>query len=66
MGLHNQFGDGGFSLAESWGDGKQGEVEQKWKSFKQSGNPAGAVTIATVFGIAKRFGWKKERVGVIA
>lgn len=60
MGIHSQFGDGGYALAEQWADGKEGEVEHKWKSFKSDGNPAGAVTIATVFGIAKKFGWRKE------
>jgi hypothetical protein len=59
MGLHAEFGEAGFQLAESWADAKQGELEQKWKSFKPSGNPAGAVTVATVFGIAKKFGWSK-------
>ena len=59
MAIHSEFGEGGYQLAESWGDGKQGEIDQKWKSFKASGNPAGVVTIATLFGIAKRFGWHK-------
>jgi len=59
MALHAQFGDGGYALAESWGDGKGNEIEKKWASFKADGNVTGAVTIATVFGIAKRFGWKK-------
>jgi hypothetical protein len=59
MAIHSHFGEGGYSLAENWGDGKPGEVEHKWKSFKTSGNGAGAITIATVFGIAKRFGWRK-------
>jgi hypothetical protein len=58
MAIHAEFGDGGYSLAESWGDGKQGEVDQKWKSFKSDG-ATGSITIATLFGIAKRFGWKK-------
>ena len=62
MGLHSEFGDAGLSLAENWADGKQGEVAQKWRSFKQSGNTAGAVTIGTVFGIAKQNGWKKVTV----
>ena len=62
MAIHSQFGDAGLSLAENWADGKQGEVEQKWRSFKQNGNPAGAVTIATVFGIAKQHGWRKETI----
>lgn len=59
MGIHSEFGDGGYALAENWAQGVNGEVEQKWRSFKQSGNPSGAVTIATVFGIAKNFGWHK-------
>jgi hypothetical protein len=60
MAIHAEFGDAGYALAENWGDGKQGEIEHKWSSFKQLGNTAGAVTIATVFGLAKRFGWKKH------
>lgn len=59
MGIHSEFGDDGFSMAESWADGKKGEVEQKWRSFKDNGNGTGKVTIATVFGIAKRFGWNQ-------
>lgn len=60
MGIHSQFGDAGFSLADSWGQGKDDEVARKWKSFDKSGNGEGAITIATVFGIAKRFGWRKN------
>ena len=56
MGIHAQFGDGGYSLAESWAAGKQGEVAQKWRSFH--GQEDG-VTIASVFAIAKRFGWAR-------
>lgn len=62
MGIHSEFGDNGFSMADSWADGKKGEVEQKWRSFKDNGNGTGKVTIATVFGIAKRFGWNKELI----
>lgn len=61
MGIHSAFGDDGYGLASAWADGKPGEVEQKWKGFKQAGNVQGAVTLASVFGIAKRFGWHKER-----
>lgn len=57
MGIHAEFGDGGYAMAESWADGHPGEVEQKWRSFKAEGNTMGAVTIATVFSIAKKFGW---------
>lgn len=62
MGIHAAFGESGYSLAEAWADGKPGEVERKWKSFDPCGNEAGTVTIGTVFGIAKRFGWQKAAV----
>lgn len=57
MGIHAEFGDAGKHLAESWAKGEPGEVERKWHSFKNGGESM--VTIATVFGIAKRFGWHK-------
>jgi hypothetical protein len=60
MGIHAEFGDGGYQLAECWGDGKGDEISKKWKSFHDKGNVSGAVTVATVFGMAKRFGWKKS------
>jgi len=59
MALHSQFGEDGYSLAEQWADGKPGEVEQKWRSFDANGNGAGAITIATVFGLAKEHGWNR-------
>lgn len=59
MGIHAAFGDGGLALAESWGDGRGDEIVRKFKSFRESGNTSGAVTVATVFGIAKRFGWSR-------
>lgn len=59
MGVHSAFGNDGLGLVLSWADGKPGEVEQKWRSFHDSGNNSGAVTVATVFGIAKKFGWKR-------
>lgn len=62
MGIHSQFGDAGYQLAESWADGKPGEVDHKWRSFDRTGNEAGAVTIATVFGIAKQHGWAKNGI----
>jgi len=55
MAIHAEYGEGGLGLAESWADGQPGEVVRKWKTFK-SGD---GVTIATVFGIAKKFGWVK-------
>lgn len=63
MAIHAAFGEDGYPLAESWADGKPREVERKWSSFKQSGNTSGAVTVATLFGIAKRFGWRRAEVG---
>lgn len=62
MAIHAEFGQGGYPLAESWAEGKDGEVSRKWMSFKKDGNPAGRVTIATVFALAKRGGWRKEAV----
>ena len=59
MAIHSGFGDAGYAMAESWADGKPKEVEQKWRSFKDTGNTAGQVTVATVFGIAKQYGWRK-------
>lgn len=60
MGIHAAFGDGGYALAEQWADGRKGEVEQKWHSFKKDGNTTGAVTVGTVFGLAKRYGWQRS------
>lgn len=62
MAIHAEFGQAGYQLAENWADGKDGEVFQKWRSFKHDGNPAGRVTIATLFALAKRGGWKKEEL----
>lgn len=64
MGIHSEFGEGGLSLAESWGAGQDGEVEHKWRSFDKSGNGTGAVTIATVFGLAKDNGWSKANANL--
>ncbi len=60
MALHSAFGETGLALAESWAEGYPGEVAHKWAGFTPTGNSSGAVTIATVFGIAKRFGWHKS------
>jgi hypothetical protein len=64
MSLHSEFGEDGYQLAEAWADGKPGEVNQKWRSFKTTGNLTGAVKIGTLFGIAKNYGWSK-RGGII-
>jgi hypothetical protein len=59
MALHSEFpGANGLAIAESWADGKPGEVEQKWKSFNQTGNISGRVGIGTLFTLAKQSGWE--------
>lgn len=59
MGIHDEFGDAGKSLAESWAQGYPGEIERKWKSFSSRGNVSGKVTIATLFKLAQQHGWRK-------
>ncbi len=59
MGIHNEFGDSGMLLAEQWAQGQPGEIERKWRSFNNNGNVSGRVTIATVFGMAQKHGWRK-------
>jgi len=59
MAIHSEFGEGGYPLAENWAQGKQGEVAQKWNSFHKDGNVTGAITIGTLFGIAKQHGWSR-------
>lgn len=59
MALHAEYGAGGLDMAEQWAQGAPGEVERKWRSFNGHGNVSGAVTIASMFDIAKRFGWQK-------
>lgn len=60
MAIHSEFGEDGFQLAENWGDGHPGEIDRKWKSFHGDGNVQGKVTIATLFEIAKRYGWRRN------
>lgn len=57
MAIHHAYGDAGLSLAEQWADGTQGEVNRKWRSFKQNGNTTGTVTLNTVFRMARDKGW---------
>lgn len=59
MALHAEYGDGGLTMAEQWAQGAPGEVERKWKSFHSHGNGNSPVTIASLFDLAKRFGWQK-------
>lgn len=60
MALHAEFGEAGLPLAESWADGKEGEVVQKWRSFKPTGNEAGRIGIGSLFAIANRHGWTRR------
>lgn len=59
MAIHQAFGDAGLPLAEQWAQGTDGEVRRKWRSFKHAGNPAGVVTLNTVFAMAQERGWSK-------
>ncbi len=57
--LYHSFGDAALPVAERWADGDGNEVQVKWKSFK--GSSAGKqATVASVFEVAKRFGWRKS------
>ena len=59
MAIHSELpGGNGLSLARSWGDGKPGEVEQKWKGFDSNGNVSGKISIGTLFSFAKDRGWR--------
>lgn len=51
---------GGLAMAEAWAQGKDGEVERKWRSFKPSGNTSGRVGPGTLFALAKDYGWNKH------
>lgn len=62
MAIHSEFpGNNGLSLAEAWGQGYDGEVERKWKSFDTSGNGGGKVGIGTLFHHAVENGYKGKR-----
>lgn len=59
MAIHSAFpDDSGLALAESWAQGKPREVEQKWRSFHDTGNGVGRVGIGTLFAMAKERGWQ--------
>jgi hypothetical protein len=58
MAIHSGFGDAGLPLAEQWAQGKDKEVERKFRSFKANGNGTGQVTLNTVFKMAHDRGWK--------
>ena len=61
MALHSEYGDAALGLAERWGKGEGDEIAKKWRSFHGNGNGAGRVTIATIYDIAKRFGWQYQK-----
>jgi hypothetical protein len=61
MAIHSEFpGANGESIAESWAQGKDGEVEQKWRSFNANGSTLGRVGIGTMFKMAIERGYKRE------
>ena len=61
MAIHSEFpGSNGLAIAESWGQGAEGEISRKWKSFKNSGNGSGKVGMGTLFQLAMDNGYKKE------
>ena len=59
MAIHSE-APGALSLAESWADGKPGEVEHKWRGFDAGGNVSGRVSIGTLFALAKDSGWERK------
>lgn len=60
MAIHSEFpGPNGLAIAESWGQGADGEVSKKWKSFKDNGNGSGKVGMGTLFQLAMDNGYKK-------
>lgn len=60
MAIHSEFpGANGEAIAESWAQGKDKEVESKWKSFNAGGSGLGRVGIGTMFKMAIERGWQK-------
>ena len=60
MAIHDAFPDErGVSLAEAWSPGKRGEVRRKFRSFDRTSK--NGVTIASLFHMAKEYGWKPKR-----
>lgn len=58
MAIHSEWpGEDGLALAETWGDGKPGEIATKWRSFKAQGNANGQVSMGTLFALANQNGW---------
>ena len=60
MAIHSEFpGPNGLAMAESWGQGYEGEVPRKWRSFDRNGNGTGRVGVGTLFKIAQDHGYSK-------
>lgn len=63
MAIHSAYPDEtGLRIAESWGAGTPGEIERKWRGFKQDGNTQGRTGVGTLFMMAKERGWEKKIV----
>lgn len=61
MAVHSEFpGENGLAIAEAWAQGRDGEVEQKWRGFDTHGNTAGRLGIGTLFAKAKECGWERS------
>jgi len=61
MAIHAEFpGDNGLSMANAWAQGRDGEVERKWRGFNAQGNVSGRVGIGTLFAMAKDRGWVRS------
>jgi len=60
MAVHDALPDDrGVALIESWSPGYPGEVARKFRSFDRTAK--GGITIATLFGIAKRYGYQPAK-----
>ncbi len=60
MAVHDALPDDrGVALVESWSPGYPGEVARKFRSFDRTAK--GGITIATLFGIAKRYGYQPAK-----
>lgn len=60
MAVHDVFPDErGVSLIEAWSPGKKGEVRRKFLSFDRTSKSG--VTIASLFHMAKEYGWKPKK-----
>lgn len=50
--------ESGVALVEEWSPGTEGEVARKFESFNREGD--GTITLATLFGAARRYGYTPE------